>query len=286
MKISYLRRSIFIGLLALVVPSPFSTAGKEKMNWEELVAKHLDSIGTPEARSAAKTRAMNGTSEVFFRLGNTGRLSGQATVLSEGHMLRMGMHFGHREYSGEQLAFDGKDVTVGIIKAGVRSNLSQFIHDYSFLLKEGLLGGTTALGWCLYQVRERRAKIKYKGLKKIEGRELHELEYRPRKGAESFDIKLYFQPETFRHLLSTYHLRIPAYMAQRPEDSIKQRDSHYRVVEEFDGFREVDGLTLPHVYKLNLTYDSQHQTFLTEWNINISETTHNRQLNPDFFKIQ
>jgi hypothetical protein len=45
---------------ALVVP-----AG-EKMKPEELIAKHLEAIGTAAARAAVKNRMMNGSAQVIF----------------------------------------------------------------------------------------------------------------------------------------------------------------------------------------------------------------------------
>ena len=53
-----------LSLTALEDPSSSATA---KLTAEELVAKHLESIGTAQARDAIKTRIIAGNSAVIFR---------------------------------------------------------------------------------------------------------------------------------------------------------------------------------------------------------------------------
>jgi hypothetical protein len=280
------RLSRIMVAMGLILLSSALTYSKEKIKWEELVAKHLEAIGSTEARAAAATRTMNGRATVFFRLGNTGQLSGNGGILSKGRMMRIAMNFNHPDYPGEHHAYDGKDVTVGIIRPGQRSNLSQFFYEHGNLLKEGLIGGVTSTSWCLHEVKERKPKLKYKGLKKIEGNELHDLEYKARKGGGDVRVNLYFQPETFRHVMTKYVLRVPAMMGRTPEASSRQRDRYFRVTEEFDDFLSVDALTLPHSYKLIFSYEGQNMTFLTEYLIESTEILHNATLDRQAFKVQ
>src|SRR5262249_53663952 len=154
----------------------------------DIVAGNLSSIGTPEARAAAKTRNVGGTAQMISRLGGHGTLSGKGTFLSEGHNLRIGMTFPSPEYPGDQVAFDGNKVSVGQIRPGERSTLSGFIYQYDGLVREGLLGGTLTVAWALMDVSARQPKLDYTGLKKIDGKQLHELRYKPKKGAGDVTI--------------------------------------------------------------------------------------------------
>ncbi len=257
-----------------------------KIEWEELVAQHLESIGSSEARAAVKTRAMKGGASVIFRLGNSGRLSGEGSILSNGRKIRIAMNFGHPAYPGEHHAFDGESLTVGLVKPNQRSNLSQFLYEHSFLVKEGLLGGTLTTGWCLLEIEQRKPKLNYKGLKKVEGRELHQLEYKARKGEKSMSVNLYFQPDTFRHVMSKCVFTIPALMGNSPEESSQLRDRFFRITEEFDNFHPVDGLTLPHLYRLIFSYEGQSQTYLTEYEIEAGDILHNITVDEKAFRVQ
>jgi hypothetical protein len=267
-------------------PGAIVPAG-EKMKPEDLVARHVESIGSAEARAAAKNRVISGDAQVTFRLGSRGQLVGKSSILSEGRRFRLGMSFANQNYPGEDLVFDGKGVTAATIRSGVRSNLSDFIYRYDFLLKEGLVGGVTSTGWFLLDIAGRAPRLAYGGLKKIDGKSLHELKYQGGKGAGTFQIFFYFDPGTFQHVLSLYALRVPAFPAKTlPDLTQDQLEGFYRLREEFGAFKTVDGLTLPHSYKLVLTIEGQSQTFLADWNIVIAQILHNQQLDDRSFIVQ
>lgn len=236
--------------------------------------KHLASIGTAEARAATRNRVVAGDADVVFRLGASGQLSGTGNFISEGRMIRLGMIFNGVEYPGESFAFDGKKVTVAQIQPGVRSRFGNFVLTYDALLKEGLLGGTLSTAWPLLDLAHRQPKLQYTGLKKIEGKQLHELKYEIKKGGTDLQVALYFDPESFRHVRSQYTLSLPEAMGGSPEVS--------SLVETFDNFKEVDGLTLPHAYKIIL----QRSGYLAEWNFVVTQVMHNQQIDPKWFVVQ
>ena len=60
-------------------------------------------------------------------------------------------------------------------------------------------------GWPLLDLKGRRPKLKYKGLKKFREKKLHQLEYKPQ-GGVGYRIALFFEPETYRHVASSYQL--------------------------------------------------------------------------------
>jgi len=257
-----------------------------KMKAEDVVTKHLASIGAPEARAAARNRVVSGSAQVIFRQGGQGQLPGKSNILSEGREVRYAMSFPALDYPGEQLAFDGEKVTVGQVRPGQRSPLSSFVYTYDVILKEGFLGGTLLTAWPLLDLTARQPKLDYTGLKKVGGKQLHEVKYKAKKGAGDLQVSLYFDAENFRHVRTQYRLLRPANMAGRPEDSSAQRDTIYTLVEQFDNFKEVDGLTLPHACRLDFTIEGQSSTLMTEWDIAVAQIAHNQQIDPKHFSVQ
>jgi hypothetical protein len=57
-------------------------------------------------------------------------------------------------------------------------------------------------------------------------------------------------------------------------------------VEQFDNFKEVDGLTLPHACRLDFTIEGQSSTLMTEWDIAVAQIAHNQQIDPKHFSVQ
>ena len=261
-----------------------SGAKDEKLKPEELIAKHLESIGPAEKRKAIKTRATAGTAQVVFRVGGNGNLSGKGNILSDGPSVRMGFNFPALDYPGEQLAFDGSKVTAGQMSPGNYPPFSGFIRENDFLLKEGLLFGALSTGWTLLDVSSKQPKLESTGLKKIEGRELYELKYLSRSTKVNMQAWLYFEPETFRHVRSQYKLEVPATQMTRITDSAEM--VRYQILEQFDQFKEVDGLTLPHAYKLDFTIDSPRGGLLTSWTHAIDRVIHNQSFDRQLFSLQ
>jgi len=266
----------------------FAAPAGEKLKPEELIAKHLEAIGTPAARAAVKNRMMNGSAQVIFRLGSRGQLTGKSTIASEGNKFRLGISFVNTEYSGEQIACDGKTVTAAEIRPGIRSNLTQFLYQNEFLVKDGLVGGVTSTNWFFLDLagRQSKQKIEYAGLKNVDGKKLHELKYQVQKGASSFQISFYFDPVTFQHVLSVHNQRIPTFGLTGGPPVGDQTEGFIRIREEFGAFKTVDGLTLPHSYKLVFSAEGQTRTFLADWVLDIAETRHNQPLDPGLFKLQ
>jgi hypothetical protein len=278
--------SIIAALLLLqAINATVQGAEDEKIQPDELIARHLASIGTPQALAAARSRALTGTVYFAFRQGGHGQMRGTAVIFSENEDIRVSLDFDSIQYPGDQFAYDGKSVAVGHVKPGLRSPLSRFIFDHGLLLREGLFGGTTTTAWALLNTAERKPKLKYTGLKTVEGRQQLELIYRPRKGAGDVQVLLYFDPGTYRHTASIYKLVRTANMATDILESPYQRDSYYKLLEQFEDFRQVDGLTLPHTYKITLSVEGE-PTILQDWDISADEVRHNLPLQPDTFVVR
>jgi len=280
------RHVMLLGAMMLGSSAARMDAKEEKLKLEELVAKHLASIGTPEALAAARSRTIAGTAQVIFRIGGQGLLNGKGSVVSEGRKYFIGMDFGILNYPADDLAFDGENLTVNNIKPGRRTNLGDFVYQHDVLLKEGLLGGTMTTAWPLLDLASRQPKMNYAGLKKFEGRSLHELRYRAKKGGGDLQASLYFDPETFRHVGSRYRLVVPSTMGANPADSANQRETVYTLEEQFGNFTAVDSLTLPHFYKLIMTMEGMSGSLLTEWNLQAEKVSQNQQVDPGTFAVK
>ncbi len=261
-------------------------AREQKLQVEEVVAKHLGSIGTAEARASIKSRLASGTAEVVLRLGGQGTLSGKGQMLSEGRKLRMAFTFDSFDYPGEQIVFNGEKVDVGRVGTGQRSPLSNFLYAYDVIAREGLLGGVLSTAWPLLDLNARQAKLDYSGLKKSEGKQLHEVKYRAKKGPGDLQVALYFDPETFRHVRTQYRLVRPAGMVSDPNESSSQHDTIYTLSEVFDNFKEVEGLILPLATRLDLTIEAQNATIMTHWSFTVTRIAHNQQVDPTSFTIR
>src|SRR6185295_13629584 len=152
-------------------------AKDEKLKPEQLIAKHLESIGNPAKLKEIKTRTTGGTTHVDFRVGGQASLGGLGNILSDANSVRAGFNFPALEYPGEQFSFDGEKVGVGQVNPGNRSPLGRFIYENDVLLKEGLLFGTLSTSWALLNTATKQPKLDLNGPKKISGRNLYELKY-------------------------------------------------------------------------------------------------------------
>jgi len=269
-------------LLALLSPS---AAQDGKLDAQALVTRHLQSIGPDQTRAARKTSVAQGVGQLRILTGGTGTLEGPAYFFSDGRKLRFVIQFSQPTYPAEEFAFDGSKPVVAVIQPRVRSRLGQFLYLYNDIIKEGLLGSTLSTAWPLTDLAERGAKLQYIGLKKIDGRELHEARYQLKKGGD-LSIHLYFEPETFRHLRTTYRLRITAQIGAGPAQSSGQRDSIFTLEERFDGFKTVDGLTLPTHWTLRLSTEGTQGSSVNEWDISFDKIVLNQEIDPKFFAVQ
>lgn len=272
-----------ITLLTLSLVSASSSAS-DKMTAEELVAKHLESIGTEKARAAITTRIISGNSFVIFRTPPPGQATGKAVMASEGIKNLIGMSFPTPVYPREQLGFNGTSFMATFVTPGVRSVLGNFLMTHSLVCKQGLMGGTLSSAWPLLDLKTRGPRLEYTGHKKVTNRTLHEVKYMPRGGSD-LQIRLFFDQETFQHVRTEYERVVVASIGTRSSIDPKETETRYKMVEEFSDFKKEGGLTLPHVYKIKLTVDSQGATFLAEWEINLTNFVFNEPIDPNSFDI-
>lgn len=266
-------------LLLLLIASLACFAKDPEFKAEDIVARHLDSIGTAQARGAARSRLAQGTCAMSVIVGGGGTMSGDALLVSLNRKANVTLKFPSTQYPGEQFVVDGNSIVVAQTGPNTRSSLGDFIYRHNEILKEGLLGGTLFTSWSLLDVSVKQPRLKYEGLKRINDRQLHVLSYKPKKSSDELSILLYFEPETFRHVMTAYSYTVAASMSSRQTAERRRPDAHadevrYRLEESFSDFRAVDGLTLPQSWKLRYTVEPA-QTSILDWNINISRVVHN-----------
>jgi hypothetical protein len=272
---------IVLALLSIARPSLSAT---DKMTPAELVARHLESIGTAKARASVTSRIIAGNSLVIFRTPPPGQATGRAVLASEGPRSLIGMSFPSPVYPREQLGFNGDNFMAAYVTPGVRSVLGNFLMTHALVFKQGLMGGTLSTAWPLLDLTVRNPRLEYAGLKTVDDRRLHELKYLARGGSD-LQISLFFGETTFRHVRTEYELVIAAPTGDRAYTNIEEREIRYKMVEEFYDFKNEAGLTLPHTYKIKLLVDSKGGTFLADWEITLTQFTFNERIDPNSFTI-
>lgn len=309
-----------ITLCALLLPLAGLDVTANKLKKEELIALHLKAIGENLDR---KNRVAQGSGTMDIRVGGQGNLNGRAMLLAEGDKLRTALIFNHVQYPEETLIRNGDQLDIAYITIGVRSQLGTVIwENFPRLVQEGLYAGVLSTDWALLKLKEKRASIRYRGLKTFEGRRLHEVDYKPREKVR-YRVRLYFEPETYRHVASKYRIAVPR-SAMRGLTNISSGGgapvgagggivqgsrtvsnsqssllgqiggpgagddpttrSTVELTERFSEFKQVDGLTLPHHYQITLNVDA-NTGFVGHWAMKIERMSHDRKIAPKAFAI-
>lgn len=272
--------SILLALSVLIL-CPKSQA-TDKLTIEEVLAKHLASIGSAQNRKAVTTRIISGTSFVVFRTDPTGQASGKAVLASDGAKNLIGMSFYSPVYPREQFSYNGTSSNAAFVTPGVRSSLGSFLTIHEFILKHGLMGGTLSSAWPLLDLSGQRARIEYVGLKKVREQLVHEIKYQPRSGSDC-EVTIFLNEKTYEHVRTEYSRVIPAQIGDRSYGNVTTRESRFKLVEEFSDFKVEGGLNLPHLYKFEFSADTQSGTFLAEWTATLTQFTFNERIDPAAF---
>ncbi|OLE55941.1 MAG: hypothetical protein AUG51_00715 [Acidobacteria bacterium 13_1_20CM_3_53_8] len=256
-----------------------------KMDVDEVVRKHLEAIGATESRASSNSRIILGDCKFSFQGHGTGTTAGKAVIASQGNMILIGMNFPTPEYPHERLGYDGHSVTAGFIRPGVRTVLGDFIRTHDVALHEGLLGGALSAAWPLLDLTTRKPKLEYSGTQKVNGREAHVLTYTPHGGSD-FDIRLFFDSETFQHVRTEYSRLISARMGRTIDQSSSQRPTRYKMIEDFSDFKKEGNLTLPHSYKLQVMIEEQADSIQMQWELFLTQYSYNRRIPPESFNVE
>jgi hypothetical protein len=261
----------------------------DKLKTEEILERHLKSIGTKEARDSVVSIMASGTAQAIARGKTAGETSGLVVIASEAEKNLIGMRFPNNDYPYEKMGYDGKQFTVGFVRPGVRSQLGDFLRENENTFERGILGGVLSTSWELLKYNEKVGKLKCGGTEEIDNLKHYECKYEPKKS--DLRIKMYFHPETFRHVRTEYSRVISAGQGLSIDNSSRQSEVRFTMVEEFSDFKEVNGLTLPHQYKI--TYDKTGRTNRSgaddsvsmEWNMKLTNFIFNEKIDSKEFKV-
>jgi len=285
---SRITSTIFVTLLVLASwPEIPVYAGDSVPKPEELVARHLDSIGSAEARAVVKDRVVQGTAAYRILVGGGGKAEGKTGLVSEGHKLRFLLKLPYIDYRGESIAFNGNAVGVAFANANqTRSPFASFISTQDVILRDGLLGGVLSTAWPLLDMGDRKAKLIVEGLKKVDGRQLYQVRYEPAKHAEAV-INLFFEPDTFRHVKTVYSISVANNVGATITETSKLLPERTTLEERFSDFKTVDRLTLPTHWNLQFTRELPNgSTSVSEWDLKEDQITNNMGLDPRNFEVK
>jgi hypothetical protein len=252
-------RILFVLLLGFGAAAPLA----QKMTPEDLVAAHVQGVlGAPDRASPA--RDVRGACRMTTTIMGAGSLDGQFTFSSAHETSSFALQFSRPTYEGERFAFDGKQVDIGFAepRSGSRSALGLFLSMNHVVVREGLFGGVLNARWALFDLAARQAKLTYEGIKGFDGRDLHRLRYRARRGQGDLSILLYVEPTTFRHVASVYHSSRAQSLGPTMEASSQQQEQHFNLEERFGDFQPQDGATLPRTWVVRYARSGDSTT---EW---------------------
>lgn len=272
--------SAFCFCLIMLVAVNLTSA--QKLKAEEIIAKHLDSIGTADVRAGAKTLIAVGPGTSMFTSKKDNTLEGRIVIASDNSKIFLGMNMNSSLYRGETFAFNGNDVYVGFVDTVGRSVFGNFVQTNNFVVSEGLLSGVLSTGWAVGKLATNNAKVTAAGIKKIDGREVYAVEY-AKKGGSDLDVVLYFEKGTFRHIKTEYKRMSSAAIGARPEQSTGFSETRFLFTEEFGDFKVVSGLTLPHSYKMIYSVTGGQGTTGIEWNFGLTEFAVNQKFDQTTF---
>lgn len=277
-------KNVFGAILLAISFLLATPAQAQKLNVEDLVAKHLDAIGASNARNALKNQVALGTVS-FNILRNAGLgTDGKAVIASDGDKVVFGMSFVDPNYPMDKFGYDGKDFKIAFVRPGVRSPLGNFLYSYESVFEKGLLGGVLSTAWSLKNVAAQKAKLESDGMRKINDKETYVVSYLPKKGSD-LAIKMFFDAKTFQHVRTEYRRVISAQQGSNPDASAGQRETRQTLIEEFDSFKKENNLVLPHSYRIYLSFDGQSGTSEYEWKFNFSQFYFNQQLDANTFNF-
>ena len=270
---------------------------------EDVLQKHLASIGSREALAGLKSRVVEGDAKYRVVVGGAGSAEGKAVIVSEGRKMQYLLKVSAQKFHGEKFLSDGdKTFVTGTYDDHSRSELGELMRGEDLALKEGLLGGSLSTAWPLLDMDAHKSKLKYLGRKKIDGTELEALAYQPKKTSD-MDITLYFDPETFRHVMTIYSIKRSSGLGMATfqskeggevsigagateELSASRQETRYRIEERFSDFKTADGITLPSHYNLRFAEELQSGfTKTVEWDILTTRVLNNPTLDPRNFQM-
>lgn len=287
-----MRKTILTVLIICLCAALGSAADNTQLTAEELVAKHLEAIGSADARAKAKVLQAVGEAKFqFLSVGGAGQGLGKMQMATEANKLHISIELNTANYEGEEFVSDGSKLSIAGFVYGKKSMLGAFVDQRQEVLKEGTFGGVLSTGWPLLDLASRKAKVKFNGLKKVGDKDLLELKYEPKKTSGDIQIRFYFDPATYRHVMTVYEALIPVKSAvsinpnaNTAKNGANAQEGHQVLKETFGNFKTLDGITIPSHWTIELTNDMDATTSM-KWDLNVQNAAHT-PVDPAAFKVK
>jgi hypothetical protein len=119
-----MRHLLLLVLIAIVALALQARPVDDKLAPADIVAKHLESIGSAAARAKMQGTRIKGTATVTVKLCGEGQVDGQVLMGSKGDVNLINLKFDTPAYPFETLVYDGKKFTASQFKPGARTCLA------------------------------------------------------------------------------------------------------------------------------------------------------------------
>lgn len=255
----------------------------QNLKAEEIVARHLDSIGTKAKRGSLKTLMAAGYSDFESKVPVV-KGGGKAIVVSNPENLFFVLSFNSREYPFEKIGYFDRKSALPFVNSGMRSFLGTFIAEHQSVLSDGLFGGSMSLRWAFLGDHAASARLKAAGTKKVGDRKAYAVDYFPVGSSPDFTVRLFFDAETFHHVRTEYRRQVVRGNVVFGQAN-QVANAVIRLTEDFSDFRDFDGLTLPRKYRVLFSSNSNSSSNENVWGIEINQYVFNQPLAADFFKF-
>ena len=271
--------------LVTIVISSSVLAQKAKISPEEIVQKHLASIGNPDARAAAKSRVLVGKAVLASKAGYSGQIGGPVQYAADANKLLLAIVFNSNDYKYEKLAFDGKEISYGRPFSNELTTLGDFVRAQPSIVKSSLFGGVYSAAWALENWNAKKIKAEYVGEETVDGKNFHKLRVRP-PGSSELKVTLFFDAVTFQHVLTQYQYTIQPFLATSDStQNSRAKAQYFSLAEQFSDFKKVGDLVLPLGYSINITNQYEDRTEDLTWRMKFEQVFFNEPLESSVFKV-
>ena len=96
---------------------------------------------------------------------------------------------------------------------------------------------------------------------------------------------MFFAPEDFSHVLTTYEVQISVQLRASPEQSAGQRVSRFKLEERFSDFKDFNGLRLPASWMVRVSTQKTGGTSLWQWTMKFDQSSDSQEVPDSFFQV-
>lgn len=281
------QHQVSLALLALILFIPalvnvVSAQDKTKLKAEDILVKHIESIGSSASITASVNRKIEGTATVRnVRVPKATLTGGAFLACAAGKQVTLMAFQANNpgDYIGERINFDGKKLEIPFVTASERSPTGRFIYEYPEISKGHIFGGALFSSWALLD-SAKVSKFELQGKEKIDGIETYKMKFVP-KGGTSLTIRMFFDATTFRHVRTEYTRTETAGTIRSDEGRLNE--NRYKLIEDFSEFIKVNDLMLPTGYKVTYRFETAQRANEFEWVMKLTRFGFDPAHEPEIF---